>query len=97
MLGRGKKQRQGDTDGTAHDQQPLLRGSEEDLHEPDSNAVLFSVTDEDDDGEYVEASALDAEDESSHPRTGHNVRFREDVQVIGLPLRSTIQSRETGV
>ncbi|KAJ3528337.1 hypothetical protein NM688_g8013 [Phlebia brevispora] len=93
MLGRSKKQRQDDAQ-VAHDQQPLLNGSEEDLHHPEQGSVIFSVNDDDDD-DYVEASALESVEESPLPRSGHSVRFREDVQVIGPPLRSTTESRET--
>ena len=95
MLGRNKRPRQGESDSVAHDQQPLLNGSEEDLHHPQASDVLFSAQDDDDD-DYIEASALDTVEESPTPKVGHSVRFREDVQVIGPPLRSTIQSRETG-
>lgn len=94
MLGRTKRTRQADA-GAAHDQQPLLNGSEEDLHHPQSDDVIFSVQDDDDD-EYAEASALDAAEESPVPKSGHSVRFREDVQVIGPSLRSMTESRETG-
>ncbi|KAF7792391.1 hypothetical protein EIP86_003428 [Pleurotus ostreatoroseus] len=93
MLGRSKKQRQ-ENSGVAHDQQPLLNGSEEDLHHGESSSVLFSVNDDEED-DYAEVSALDAEAESPGPKSGHSVRFREEVQVIGPPLRSTTESRET--
>ena len=106
MLGRSKRQRQGDATGAAHDadqQQPLLNGSDEDLHaphtHPPSDDVIFNMPDEDD-ADYAEASALDAPEDTNAdahtPRTGHSVRFREDVQVIGPPLRSMQESRETG-
>ena len=49
----------------------------------------------DDDDDYPESSALDGEP-STHKPEHHTVRFQEEVQVIGLPLRSTTQSRETG-
>lgn len=94
MLGRSKKQRQ-ENAGAAHDEQPLLNGSEEDLHHPASGSVLFSVDDDDED--YAEISALDAQDaESPVPKSGHSVRFHEEVQVIAPPLRSTAESREIG-
>lgn len=88
MLGRGS--RPSSRSGEAS--QPLLNDSREDLsaatiHED----VLFSAHDEDD----FEHSALDGLDtrESKAERT---VRFHEDVQVVGPPLRSTYQSREAG-
>lgn len=93
MLGRISRQRQGDVEGGAQDQQPLLNDSQEDLHHSQSESVIFSVNDEDD--EYVEASALDATEESPLPKSGHSVRFQEDVQVIGPSLRSMTESRET--
>ena len=49
----------------------------------------------DDDDDYPESSALDGEP-LTHKPEHHTVRFQEEVQVIGLPLRSTTQSRETG-
>ncbi|KAF8345834.1 amino acid transporter [Amanita rubescens] len=39
-------------------------------------------------------SLLSDDEDILSPRTGHAVRFREDVQVIGPSLRSTISSRE---
>ncbi|KAK7472573.1 hypothetical protein VKT23_000687 [Stygiomarasmius scandens] len=57
---------------------PLLDSSNNDA--PDDH-VIFSVDDDSDDAGHV-------------PKTGHTVRFQEDVQVIGPPLRSTISSRE---
>jgi solute carrier family 38 (sodium-coupled neutral amino acid transporter), member 11 len=52
-----------------------------------SENVVFSV-DDDSDEEPLAASSTRGE---------HSVRFREDVQVIGPPLRSTTASREAGV
>lgn len=95
MLGRSKRTHEDDPEGFAR--QPLLNNSEEDLHHPaGSSNVLFTAGDDDDgDDDYVEASALDAQD-SPPPKTGHSVRFREEVQVIAPPLRSTTDSREAG-
>lgn len=84
-----------DTSGTRPDQQPLLDRSSEDLAHPDSDSVIFSVQDDDED--YAEASALDLPDDADGPKSAHSVRFREEVQVIGPPLRSTAESRETGM
>ena len=68
--------------------QPLLGHSDEDLSARPNEDVIFSVGDDD------ESSALSRVD-SPVDTPGH-VRFREDVQVIGLPLRSTFESREAG-
>lgn len=84
MLGRSK-QRDSDREGSAR--QPLLDHSDED-HTSDD--VLFSV----DDDEPEESSLLSDADSAEH-KAGH-VRFQEDVQVIGPPLRSTFESREAG-
>lgn len=70
--------------------QPLLNNSEEDLRHSNGD-VLFNVSDEDED-EYIEASALNHTDS---PRS-KAVRFQEEVQVYTAPLRSTAESRETG-
>ena len=95
MLGRIARQRENnDSDGAIRE--PLLNSSQDDL--PNSSGgsrsgnVLFTVDDDDD---YPESSALDGEP-SAHKPEHHTVRFQEEVQVIGLPLRSTTQSRETG-
>ncbi|KAG1770441.1 amino acid transporter [Suillus occidentalis] len=53
----------------------------------DSNQIVFSVDDED-------SESSSAEPWSAVRRTEPSVRFQEEVQVIGPPLRSTIQSRE---
>ncbi|KAF5370657.1 hypothetical protein D9758_001805 [Tetrapyrgos nigripes] len=58
---------------------PLLDDTPGDV--PDDR-VVFSVDDDSDD------------DHVPRHGSGHTVRFQEDVQVIGLPLRSTISSRE---
>lgn len=66
--------------------EPLL-GSTDDLP---NNRTIFSV-DEDDDDDDVEGTALNTS------KSDHSVHFREEVQVIGQPLRSTLASREAGV
>src|SRR5882762_9074021 len=74
---------------------PLLNAEHDNLPGQSNDAVLFSINDDDDDGDgHVESSAL-----TSYPegKGEHAVRFQEDVQVIGPPLRSTYESRETGV
>jgi sodium-coupled neutral amino acid transporter 11 len=66
--------------------EPLLNGSQENLVASDS--TIFAVDDDDDsDG-----------GRGSSPKHGtpHTVRFEENVQIIGPPLRSTVQSREAG-
>lgn len=88
MLGRGSRpsSRLGEVN------QPLLNDSREDLSAATTHEdVLFSAHDEDD----FEHSALDGPDplEAKAERT---VRFHEEVQVVGPPLRSTYQSREAG-
>ncbi|CCM01461.1 uncharacterized protein FIBRA_03515 [Fibroporia radiculosa] len=85
MLGRS---RQRDSDREEAASQPLLGHSEEDHSSTD---VLFSVDDDDDNTE--ESSLVDIAS-SQTPKSGHSVRFQEDVQVIGPPLRSTFESRE---
>ncbi|KAG2059015.1 hypothetical protein BDR06DRAFT_1071638 [Suillus hirtellus] len=71
-------------DGEAR--QPLLNASHEDVS-ADTNQVVFSVDDED-------SESSSGEPWSAVRRTEPSVRFQEEVQVIGPPLRSTIQSRE---
>ncbi|KAH8119585.1 amino acid transporter [Phellopilus nigrolimitatus] len=66
------------------DTQPLLNG------ESDNDPVLFSV---DDGGEGHEP--IHSDDEETPRERTRSVRFQEDVRVIGPPLRSTLQSRET--
>lgn len=91
MLGRGSRP----SSRLGEASQPLLNSSREDLSAPASNHgdVLFSAHDEDD----FEHSALDGPDpDSRETKAERSVRFQEDVQVVGPPLRSTYQSRETG-
>jgi len=87
-----QKKRPEDRNSTGHCEisQPLLNGSQEDLigHGEDQRQLLFAVPD---DGES-DSSAL-----GSPARLSKSVvRFQEEVQVIGPPLRSTMQSREAG-
>ena len=94
MLGRASRPRGNDAEGSVS--QPLLNGSQEDLHESSNSRVIFSAAgDDEDDEDYYEASALDHAG-SPPPKSGHSVRFNEDVQVIAPPMRSMTESRETG-
>ena len=94
MLGRSKRPRETDAEGSTR--QPLLNGSQDDLHAPEGDRVLFNIEDEDDE-DYVEASALD-HPELPPAKSGQSVRFDENVQVrvFAPPLRSMTESRETG-
>ncbi|KAK0485962.1 amino acid transporter [Armillaria novae-zelandiae] len=86
MFGQSRNKRgDGDTEGEAR--QPLLNRSRDDL--ADDN-VVFAIDDDDSDDGHLES-------QPSPPHKGkaeHVVRFQEDVQVIGPPLRSTMASRE---
>ncbi|KAG1878119.1 amino acid transporter [Suillus subalutaceus] len=84
MFATNSRAREAAADGEAR--QPLLNASHEDVS-ADSDHVVFSVDDED-------SESSSAEPWSSVRRTEPIVRFQEEVQVIGPPLRSTIQSRE---
>lgn len=84
MFAANSRAREAAADGEAR--QPLLNASHEDVS-ADSNQLVFSVDDED-------SESSSAEPWPSARRTEHSVRFQEEVQVIGPPLRSTIQSRE---
>jgi sodium-coupled neutral amino acid transporter 11 len=68
--------------------EPLLSGSHEGLVQ-DQN-VIFAIED-DEETNYVSPEASPQQE-----RQEHNVRFQEEVQVIGPPLKSTVQSREAG-
>ncbi|KAL4080369.1 transmembrane amino acid transporter protein-domain-containing protein [Scleroderma yunnanense] len=74
--------------GNGEVRQPLLNGSQEDLvgHDEGQSQLLFAMPD---DGES-NTSSLGSSPRRSEPV----VRFQEEVQVIGPPLRSTLQSRE---
>ncbi|KAI0699242.1 amino acid transporter [Cytidiella melzeri] len=89
MLGRNRRERE--IDGESSTRQPLLNGSQEDLHEENSD-LLFNVEDDEEEG-YEEASALDPVD-TARPKPSRNVHFQEEVQVFAAPLRSTTESRE---
>lgn len=92
MFSQNSKQRDRNAAENGEASQPLLNGSHEDLtpDAEDHSHLLFSATDDDD-------SESHSSGRSVTPRRGeHTVRFREEVQVIGPPLRSTIHSRETG-
>lgn len=80
------RDRHGTSEGEARE--PLLSSSQEDLVAEER--VIFAAGDDDLD----EDGALDSPKDA---RAEHSVRFQEDVQVIGPPLRSTIHSREAGV
>ncbi|KAK0226084.1 amino acid transporter [Armillaria fumosa] len=86
MFGQSRnKKGNGDNEGEAR--QPLLNRSRDDL--TDDN-VVFAIDDDDSDDGHLES-------QPSPPQKGkaeHVVRFQEDVQVIGPPLRSTMASRE---
>lgn len=66
------------------------------LGEPNGNALedqtIFSVEDEDED--FKEDGSVE-ETSEEHSNSRH-VHFEEEVRVIAPPLRSTLQSRETG-
>ena len=87
-----QKKRTEDRHSTFHAEisEPLLNRSQGDLigHGEDQTQLLFSVND---DGES-DSSSLGSPARQLQPV----VRFQEEVQVIGPPLRSTMQSREAG-
>lgn len=89
MFGQPTRSRDRNGTGEGEVRQPLLRGSREDLTE---EQTIFSVEDSDDD----ELEQNEAFNSPQRDRPEHSVRFQEDVQVIGPPLRSTMQSREAG-
>ncbi|KAG1734746.1 amino acid transporter [Suillus paluster] len=84
MFAANSRAREAAADGEAR--QPLLNASHEDIS-ADSNQIVFSVDDED-------SESNSAEPWTAVRRTESGVRFQEEVQVIGPPLRSTVQSRE---
>ncbi|KAF9222527.1 amino acid transporter [Gyrodon lividus] len=92
MFSQNIKQRDRIAAGDGEASRPLLNGSQEDLEvaraSEDSRELLFAVQDDQD----LESNSVYSD---SHPcRVEHTVRFQEEVQVIGPPLRSTVQSRE---
>ncbi len=95
MLGRNKRERE--TDGESSTRQPLLNDSQEDLHgSGNGNSDLLFNVDDEEEGVYEEASALDHVEETPRAKSGRTVHFQEEVQVYAEPLRSTTESRETG-
>ncbi|KIP10865.1 hypothetical protein PHLGIDRAFT_184036 [Phlebiopsis gigantea 11061_1 CR5-6] len=92
MLGRTARPRGNDAEASAS--QPLLNDSQEDLHEGSSRVIFSAGGDDEDEDDYYEASALDPAG-SPPAKSGHSVRFNEDVQVIAPPMRSMTESRET--
>ncbi|KAF8135721.1 amino acid transporter [Boletus edulis] len=82
MFSQNSKQKDRDAEN-GEASQPLLNGSHEDLTGEED--LLFAAPDDD---------SSEGRSRSVTPRL-HTVRFREEVQVIGPPLRSTTQSRET--
>lgn len=87
MFGRAAKPTPREAEGEATE--PLLNRSRDDLATPDDR-VVFAVDDDDDDEDLDGNTYVDG---SKPPQ---RVRFQEEVQVVALPLRSTMQSRETG-
>jgi sodium-coupled neutral amino acid transporter 11 len=79
-----RKDRAISSDGESR--QPLLGSSRQDS--VDEN-VIFAIEDDDDEPTNVHSGP-------QTERPEHTVRFQEEVQVIGPPLKSTIQSREAG-
>ncbi|KAI9572182.1 amino acid transporter [Boletus coccyginus] len=88
MFSQNSKQRDRNAAGNGEASQPLLNGSHEDLTGGDPEHLLFAAPDDEDSESQISSSVTSRRGE-------HTVRFREEVQVIGPPLRSTIQSRET--
>jgi sodium-coupled neutral amino acid transporter 11 len=88
MFGKNsRKDRTVPSDGESR--QPLLSGSPEDSVQDES--VIFAI---DDDDEPNSVHSVRGSPRADRPE--HSVRFREEVQVIGPPMKSTIQSREAG-
>ena len=82
-----RKDRAISSDGESRE--PLLGSSRQDS--VDEN-VIFAIEDDDDEPANVHPGRGSPHAE----RPEHSVRFQEEVQVIGPPLKSTIQSREAG-
>jgi sodium-coupled neutral amino acid transporter 11 len=89
MFAANSRAREAKADGEAR--QPLLNDSHEDVSADEPNQVVFSIPDDED-----SESSSAAEGWSDARRAHSGVRFQEEVQVIGPPLRSTTQSREAG-
>lgn len=71
-------------DNDAESSQPLLDNSE-----AAEDRVVFSLEDDD-------STVHSGRNSPQHERPERSVRFREEAQVIGPSLKSTMQSRETG-
>ena len=93
MFGRTAKPNARETEGEASE--PLLNRSRDELATSDDR-VVFSVHDDDDDDDDDEDEDDDGNAYTADSRLPQRVRFQEEVQVVALPLRSTMQSRETG-
>ncbi|KAG7449526.1 uncharacterized protein BT62DRAFT_885994 [Guyanagaster necrorhizus] len=78
------KKGNGDNEGEAR--RPLLNRSQDDL----TDDSIFAIDDDDSDHDHIESQP----NPPHKGKTEHVVRFQEDVQVIGPPLRSTMASRE---
>jgi sodium-coupled neutral amino acid transporter 11 len=89
MFATNSRAREATADGEAR--QPLLNDSHEDISVDEPNQVVFSAPDD----EESESNSAEAWEDTRRTQSG--VRFQEEVQVIGPPLRSTTQSREAGV
>ena len=76
--------------------QPLLAQGHERVQD---DPVIFSVEDDDDDDEEHSVLRDDIAFSDQHRRhqSKRSVRFQDEVRVMGPPLRSTMQSRETGM
>ncbi|KAI6125719.1 amino acid transporter [Pisolithus croceorrhizus] len=85
MFSQKKKQEERVSGVDGDVRQPLLEGNDE-----EQTQLLFSAQDVEDSGDEPSSSAH----YSDSPRP--TVRFQEEPQVIGPPLRSTTQSREAG-
>lgn len=97
-----------DRDGTTS--QPLLSGAERgygnDSDGDNDEPIIFALNSAEELSNYgdpniPEHSALDGDGDSSQTQTqknaqGRGVRFQDYVQIIGPPLRSTVESREAG-
>jgi len=88
MFTANSRAREAAADGEAR--QRLLNDSHEDLSTDEPDQVVFTISDDED------SEGNSAESWSDVRRTQPGVRFQEEVQVIGPPLRSTMQSREAG-
>lgn len=88
MFAVNSRAREATADGEAR--QRLLNDSHEDLSTDEPDQVVFTISDDED----SESNSTEAWSDVQRAQSG--VRFQEEVQVIGPPLRSTMQSREAG-